>query len=249
MCLLVSPSAGCSIWKNARTPLARATCRHVVDGIEAAVRQHGHGDDLDADRLRQIDGLEHAIVRARVALMVVQLLRAIERDADEVQLGDHVELLAEVPAVGVHGHVDAARLQVVDDLADVLPHERLATHYADAHHARIGQLVDGAVPVGGAHLVAVHVRQVAVVAAEVALVGEGHGDHEGELPPGGAGEREARELRSLARHRRGLACQRANLLPRESHVPILPITRRAFGCQRTIHYGLSEDARSAMLTG
>ena len=101
--------------------------------------------------------------------------------------------------------IEPAARAVVVALADVFPHERLAPHDADPHHTGVRQLVDHPVPIRRAHLVAVHVRQVAIMAAEIALVGQRHRDHERKLPPCRAGERETGQLRRLASHGQGLA--------------------------------------------
>src|SRR5436309_6358282 len=155
-----------------------------------------------------------------MALSIVVLLWPVERDADQIELGDDVDLVPEIPAVGVHRDVDAARLQVVDQLADVLAHQRLAAHDADAHHPRVRQHVDGAVPVGGAHLIAVHLRQMTIYTPEVALVRDGHGHHEGKLPAREAGERKTGQPRRLTRHRNHVLGRRSHLLERYVHTPL-----------------------------
>src|SRR5207302_7300191 len=83
--------------------------QHVVDDVYAALGHHCHGNDLHAAGLGEINRFEHPIVRAGMALSIVVPLGPVERDADQIELGDDVNLVLEIPAVGVHRDVDAAR--------------------------------------------------------------------------------------------------------------------------------------------
>src|SRR5690606_18064684 len=81
--------------------------------------------------------------------------------------------------------------------------ERLAADEADAAHAARAELVDGALPLVERQLVPVLTRDVAVLAAEIAAVGQRQGHLERALAPQEAPRAQLQNGNALAREARG----------------------------------------------
>ena len=75
-------------------------------------------------------------------MLVVVLFAAVHAHHEAVDAADFVDPLRNLEAVGVEAHVKAAKLAIVENLADVLPEHGLAAVNGEKPRPQPPQLVD-----------------------------------------------------------------------------------------------------------